>query len=242
MIGCHCEVCRSADARDSRLRTAVLVQIEHRNIVIDCGPDFRQQMLRAGVERLNAILITHEHNDHVSGMDDVRPFNFMQRIDMPVYATAQVGRELRTRFAYAFEADPYPGAPRILLREIDARYPFAVEGIPIMPIEVMHGNLPVLGFRIGSFVYLTDVKTVSAAERQKLKGCHTLVINALHRKPHYSHLSLSEALEFVAEVAPQKAFLTHVSHTMGKYEDVKPLLPHGVELAWDGLSFTAPFP
>ncbi len=241
VIGCRCEVCKSSDARDLRLRTSVLLQIEHRNLVIDCGPDFRQQMLRADVQWLNAVLLTHEHNDHVMGMDDVRPFNFMQRRDMPVYATGQVARELRKRFAYAFDPNPYPGAPRILLQEIQAGYPFAVEGIPVTPIEFSHGNLPVLGFRIGAFAYLTDMKTITDTERKKLEGCHTLVVNALHRKPHYSHLSLEEALEFVAQTGPKRAYLTHISHTMGKYEDVMPLLPEGVELAWDGLSFSVPF-
>lgn len=224
-----------------RLRTSVLVQAGDKNIVIDCGPDFRQQMLRAGVESLHAILLTHEHNDHVAGMDDVRPFNFMQRRDMPVYATAAVGRELKNRFAYAFDADPYPGAPRILLREIQKENPFEVEGIPVQPVEGLHGNLPVLGFRICDFVYLTDIKTIPETELRKAEGCHTLVLNALQRRPHYSHLNLEEALALIARLHPQKAYLTHISHTMGRYEEVMPLLPYGVELASDGQSFFVPF-
>lgn len=241
VIGCHCAVCRSTDARDHRLRSSVLVQAGNVNIAIDCGPDFRQQMLRAGVDSLRAILFTHEHNDHVAGIDDVRPFNYMQRADMPLYATAQVAQELRSRFAYAFDANPYPGAPRLLLKEIWAQQPFSVEGIPVTPIEVQHGSLPVLGFRIGRFVYLTDVKTISDAEMKKVEGCHTLIINALHHQPHYSHINLEEALELIARLQPQRTFLTHISHSMGRFEDMDPLLPEGVQLGWDELSFSVPF-
>lgn len=218
----------------------MLLEYGDKCVVIDCGPDFRQQMLRAGVERLDAILLTHEHNDHVSGIDDVRPFNFMQRADMPVYATAQVGEELRSRFPYAFELNPYPGAPRLLLQEISANRPFRISGIPFIPIEVMHGTLPVLGFRIGDFVYLTDMKTISEEEAEKLSGCHTLVVNALHHKSHYSHLNLEEALEFIHRIRPQRAYLTHISHHMGLHQTVE--LPSGIELAWDGLCLEVPLP
>lgn len=234
-------MCRSNDPRDIRLRTSLLLQTDGKNIVIDCGPDFRQQMLRAGTESLHAILVTHEHNDHVAGMDDVRPFNFMQQRHIPLYATARVAGELRNRFAYVFDANPYPGAPRIILEEISKEHPFIVEGIPVAPIEVWHGSLPVMGFRIGGFVYLTDVKTIPDAELRKVEGCHTLVLNALQRKPHYTHLNLDEALELIARLRPQQAYLTHISHKMGCYKDVTPLLPQGVELACDGLSFSVPF-
>jgi phosphoribosyl 1,2-cyclic phosphate phosphodiesterase len=215
-----------------------MLEFGHNRVVIDCGPDFRQQMLRSGVDRLDAIVLTHEHNDHVSGIDDVRPFNFLQRCDMPLYATTQVGQELRNRFPYAFELNPYPGAPRLFIHEITTDRPFFISGVSFTPIEVMHGTLPVLGFRIGDFVYITDMKSISNTEAEKLKDCHTLVVNALHHKPHYSHLNLEEALEFVARIGPKKAFLTHISHHMGVYRTIN--LPQGVELAWDGLSFTMP--
>lgn len=240
VIGCHCEVCRSDDPHDQRLRTSALLQIGNCHIVIDCGPDFRQQMLRVGVEHLHAILITHEHNDHVMGMDDVRPFNFMQKRDMPIFSTAQVAKELRARFAYAFEANPYPGAPRLMLHEINAQTPFYIEDIEIQPIEVQHGQLSVLGFRIGRFVYITDMKHIAPSELWKLAECDTLVINALNQQGHHSHMGLNEALDFIQQVKPRQAFITHISHTMGRHAQVSRLLPEGVALAWDGLCFEAP--
>jgi phosphoribosyl 1,2-cyclic phosphate phosphodiesterase len=213
------------------------LQIGDVNIAIDCGPDFRQQMLRANVTHLDAILITHEHNDHVIGLDDVRPFNFMQRRDMPIYATDAVQQELRKRFAYAFDAIPYPGAPRFQLLPIHKDRSFDVAGISIMPIEVLHGTLPVLGFRIGNFTYLTDVKTISSAEMNKTKGTKVLVTSALHIKEHYSHANLSEALDIVAAIQPAQAWLTHISHSMGLHVEVSAQLPRGVELGYDGLTF-----
>ncbi len=240
VIGCHCEVCRSDDPRDQRLRTSALIQVGDCHIVIDCGPDFRQQMLRTGTEHLHAILITHEHNDHVMGMDDVRPFNFMQKCDMPIFSTVQVAQELRARFAYAFETNPYPGAPRLMLYEINAQTPFYVEGVEIQPIEVQHGQLSVLGFRIGRFVYITDMKHIAPSELWKLTNCDTLVVNALNQQGHHSHLSLTEALDFIRHIRPRQAFITHISHTMGRHSEVSRLLPHNVALAWDGLSFEVP--
>lgn len=192
-------------------------------------------MLRAGIDSLDAILITHEHNDHVAGMDDVRPFNFFQRRDMPVYATSRVARELRRRFSYAFGPDAYPGAPRILLQEIQSDTAIHIGSTAIVPIEVMHGDLPVLGFRVGAFTYLTDVKTISEEELAKVMGTEVLVINALQHKPHSTHLHLEAALELIERIAPRKAYLTHIAHTMGRSCDVSPTLPPGVELGWDGL-------
>lgn len=235
IIGCDCEVCTSSDPRDNRLRTSLLVTHEGRNVVIDVGPDFRQQMLRAKVKRLDAVVLTHEHNDHIIGLDDVRPFNFLQNEHMPLLGTKPVLQEVRQRFSYIFEKNPYPGAPMIAPKPISKADDFTVAGIPFQPIEVMHGNLPVLGFRINDFAYLTDMKTIDEVEKQKLAGVKTLVLNALHHAWHHSHLNLEEALAFIEEIKPEQAWLTHISHRMGLHEAVSKQLPKGVGLAWDGL-------
>ena len=212
-----------------------MVESEQTSIVVDAGPDFRQQMLRNTPKQLDAIIITHEHNDHVIGMDDVRPFNFIQRKDMPVYATPKVQEELRKRFAYVFAENPYPGAPMIKLCDISKESAFEINDLKIQPIEVIHGKLPVLGFRFGNFTYLTDVKTIADEELEKVKGTHYLVLNALHHKPHYSHLNLEEALALAEKIGAEKTYLTHCSHRMGLYTEVMKTLPEGVELAYDGL-------
>lgn len=237
MIGCQCPVCKSDDPRDKRLRTAALVSVGDTNIAIDCGPDFRQQMLRTGIDHLDAIIITHEHNDHVIGLDDVRPFNFLQRRDMPVYATSRVGKELETRFAYVFHENPYPGAPRIKLFPITKDQVFEIRGIPVQPIEVMHGSLPILGYRIGDFAYLTDVLTIPEEESPKLDGVDTLVLNALHHEPHSTHLNLEQALAMVSRLKPRRTFLIHMSHRIGLHTEVNRYLPPGVALAHDDLHF-----
>lgn len=205
-------------------------------MVIDAGPDFRQQMLRAGVQRLDAVVLTHEHNDHVIGLDDVRPFIFLQNEPMPLYATDAVIKEVKQRFSYAFAENPYPGAPQFDLKPISKDEPFEVAGIPLQPIELMHGSLPVLGFRIGDFAYLTDMKTIAPSEKNKLAGIKTLVVNALHLSKHHSHLNLEEALAFIEEIRPEQAWLIHVSHRMGLHAERSKLLPDGVGLAWDGLA------
>lgn len=235
VIGCQCRVCLSTDFRDKRLRTAALVSVNGVNLAIDCGPDFRQQMLRTGIRSLDGILVTHEHNDHVIGLDDVRPFNFLQRRDMPVFATAAVAVELKQRFAYAFDDNPYPGAPMIKLHTITKDKPFEAAGVPVQPVEVLHGKLPVLGFRIGKFAYLTDVRYVSPEELSKLAGIDTLVLNALHHTPHSTHLNLEQALALIHQIGPRRALLTHMSHHMGLHAEVSGQLPVGVELAYDGL-------
>ncbi len=214
-----------------------MLEIGDRRIVIDCGPDFRQQMLRESVNQLDAILLTHEHNDHIIGMDDVRPFNFSQQKDMPVYATDRVAVALRQRFSYVFDAKPYPGAPRLQIQHIDADHPFTAAGIEVLPVAIFHGKLPILGFRIGNFAYLTDVKTIPESEMPKLRGLHTLVLNALHFNPHHTHLNVPEALEMIERIQPQRTFLTHVSHRIGLHAEMEQQLPEGVHLAYDGLRF-----
>lgn len=234
IIGCDCPVCQSTNPKDKRLRTSALLEVGDQKLSIDCGPDFRQQMLRENIKHLDGVLFTHAHNDHIIGLDDVRPFNYRQKKDMPVYATVEVQQALIKRFDYVFETDPYPGAPMVVLKTIE-NHPFEVEGTPIQPVQYLHGKLSVLGFRIGNLAYLTDMKTISDEEKSKLKNLKTIVINALHYKAHHSHLNLEEALALIEELAPEQAYLTHVSHRMGLYDEVNPTLPAGVELAYDGL-------
>lgn len=204
-------------------------------MAIDVGPDFRQQMLRAGVKDLQAILITHEHNDHIIGLDDVRPFNFRNWENMPIYATKRVQAELKHRFGYVFEKNPYPGAPMLQLHTISKDGDFEVGGFSVRPIELLHGHLPVLGFRIGDFTYLTDMKTISEVELRKVEGSKILVLNALHHKEHHSHLNLEQALTLIEKLQPEQAYLTHMSHRMGLHEEICKKLPPKVALAYDGL-------
>ncbi len=235
VIGCDCSVCRSADSRDQRLRCSVLFSNGDANLLVDAGPDFRQQMLREEVKRLDAILLTHEHNDHIIGMDDVRPFNFSSGRDMPVYASERVKEDLKVRFAYIFDHAPYPGAPRLSIHSIDKDQAFCIHGIEVLPIEVWHGKIPVLGFRIGDCTYITDANKIAAAELEKAHGSDILVLNALHHRKHHSHFNLKEALEMVEILQPRRAFFTHISHNMGQIEDINARLPEHVQLAYDGL-------
>ncbi len=234
VIGCDCPVCRSDDPRDNRLRSSALLTVGDSRILIDAGPDLRQQMLRAQVRHLDAILLTHEHNDHVIGLDDIRPFNFQTGHPMAVYALPRVMEEVRRRFDYVF-GHPIPGLPRIDLLPIDPQVPLHLDTLKIVPIEVLHGRLPILGFRIDELAYLTDVKTIPAAERSKLEGIRYLVVNALHHRQHPTHMTLQEALELIGELNPERAWLTHVSHEMGRVRDLEATLPPGVSFAYDGL-------
>ncbi len=234
VIGCNCETCRSTNAKDKRLRTAVLVETQGRTLVIDTGPDFRQQMLRANVSKVDAVLLTHEHNDHIIGIDDVRPFNFRYKMDMPVYAEQRVLSNIEERFSYIFKST-YPGVPRLVMHPISKNEPFEVFEIPIIPIEVLHYKLPVLGYRFGNFTYLTDVKTISETELRKTFDSDVLVISALHKKEHISHLSLSEALDLIKIIQPKQAYLIHFSHRMGLHDSVLKELPSNVSIAYDGM-------
>jgi phosphoribosyl 1,2-cyclic phosphate phosphodiesterase len=206
-------------------------------ITIDIGPDFRQQMLRHCVDHLDAVLLTHEHNDHVIGLDDIRPFNFTQKRDMPIYGTKRVHSELERRFYYIFDDVEYPGRPQIRYVEIDKDSDFEVGNLHIECLEVFHGKLPVLGFRIGDFCYITDAKTIPACEMDKIRNLDLLVINALHHRVHHAHLNLREAIELVRTIQPKRAYFTHISHFMGRYEDVASQLPANIYLAHDGLTF-----
>ena len=239
VIACTCKVCLSANKKDKRLRTSALLSFGRKHIVIDAGPDFRQQMLLAQIEDIEAVLITHEHNDHIIGLDDVRPFNFKHEKDIPIYSSKKVQEELKLRFSYIFKKDPYPGTPRLDLNLIDKDEIFHVSGIPIQPVEVMHGNLPVLGFRVHDFCYITDAKTITETEKEKLKKLDVLVLNALHQKEHHSHMNLSDALALINEVKPNRAYLIHISHNMGLHDEIQKQLPENVFIAYDELEISS---
>lgn len=234
IIGCECRVCTSSDPHDNRLRSSVMVTSGDTVVVTDAGPDFRQQMLRAGVKRLDAILLTHEHNDHVIGLDDIRPFNHRSGNPLQVYALTRVAGEVKKRFEYVF-ADPIPGLPRVDLIPVSPGDPFSIGGLEILPVGVIHGKLPIVGYRFGDFAYLTDVKYMEEEDMERLKGVKKLVINALQHEWHPTHLSLTEALELIRRIKPDQAWLTHLSHHMGLASEVGQTLPMGVSLAYDGL-------
>ncbi|MEM6698927.1 MAG: MBL fold metallo-hydrolase [Bacteroidota bacterium] len=235
LIGCDCEVCQSPNPKDHRLRSSVFIEVEGLNILIDIGPDFRQQVLRAKVKKIDAVLITHEHNDHIIGLDEIRAFNFLQKASIPIYASRRVLRELKQRFYYLFKEELYPGAPRVDVHEINKGQSFQVQHLEITPIEYLHGKLPVLGFRIYNFAYLTDFKSISEEEFPKLKGIKTLVLSALQRKSHHSHLTLEEALEMAKRIDAEQTYFIHMGHRMGLHEQIQTLLPQGIQLAYDGL-------
>lgn len=206
------------------------------NIVVDAGPDFRQQMLRTGINHLEAVLLTHEHNDHIVGIDDVRPFNFLSGNDMPVYGLARVLDELKDRFKYIFSTDHYPGRPRLKTIITEPFELLNVGDIGILPLDILHGNLPVLGYRFGDFTYITDAKTIPSSTIKAISGTKTLVLNTLHHREHHSHLNLMQALDIIELVKPDRAYFTHLSHEMGLYEKVQSNLPENVFIAYDGLT------
>ncbi|MEM1216837.1 MAG: MBL fold metallo-hydrolase, partial [Bacteroidota bacterium] len=217
------------------LRVSVAIRHAGKNLVIDAGPDFRQQTLRAKIEELDTILLTHEHNDHIIGLDDVRPFIFRQKRPMRVFCSERVAASLRERFSYAFAENPYPGAPSFDLNIIDDDTVFSWNGLDIQVVPYLHGRLPVQGFRFPNFAYLTDIRTIESAAVERVRHVDTLIISALHRMPHHSHASLDEALAIIERIAPRRAYLTHLSHWMGTHEEVSKLLPANVALAYDGL-------
>ncbi|GAB3830612.1 MBL fold metallo-hydrolase [Pontibacter rugosus] len=233
VIGCTCEVCRSVDYRDKRLRVSVHLEVDGKSIIIDSGPDFRQQVLRERITKLDALVFTHEHKDHTAGLDDIRAYNFLQRKDMPLFAEERVLNQLKQEFSYIFSDYKYPGIPQVQLHPI-TNTPFEVEGILFTPIRVMHYKLPVFGFRIGDFSYITDVNFISEEELDKVRGSKVIVLDALRHEPHISHFSLQEAVEILQELKPEKAYLTHISHLMGLHREVEEMLPDFIHPGYDG--------
>jgi len=236
IIGCQCPVCNSTDSRDNRLRTAALFHNDNTNIAIDCGPDFRQQMLRQDVKTLDAILITHTHNDHVIGLDDVRPFNFSMNRSIPVYGLEEHLEEIRLRFNYFFKSDPYPGAPRLNLHPIKPYVPLEIEGIEVLPLLLKHGALDVLGFRIGSKAYLTDTNYIPKRTIAALQDLEVLILDALHHKKHHSHFNLNESIEVAQRIDAERTFLIHISHKMGLHSTTDDVCPPNIHLGYDGLT------
>jgi phosphoribosyl 1,2-cyclic phosphate phosphodiesterase len=234
VIACSCPICLSNDPRDKRLRASVMVETGEKIFIIDTGPDFRQQMLRENVKNITAVLFTHEHKDHVAGLDDVRAFNFILDRHIDVYAEKRVQKAIQHEFAYIFADYKYPGIPLINMHLIDNSV-FEIEGVRILPVRAFHHKLPVFGFRIGSIAYLTDIKTITEQEKLKLIDLDILILNALRKEEHISHLSLQEALDLINELKPKQAYLTHLSHRFGLYSIEEQLLPSNVKIAYDGL-------
>jgi phosphoribosyl 1,2-cyclic phosphate phosphodiesterase len=238
IIGSDHPVCLSTNSKDKRLRVSVLISWKGFNYVIDCGPDFRQQMLSNPIERLDAILFTHEHSDHTAGIDDIRPFFFRQG-DIPIYAHERVVQSLKRRFDYIFaDEDRYPGAPAVTVNRIDKNTSIQLEDLEVIPIEAFHNRLPVLGFRIQDFVYLTDIKRIEEEELKKLRNLKVLVVNALRIEPHYSHFNLEEAVGFAQKIGAKRTYFTHISHLLGFHDEVEAQLPDNIHLAYDNLKIT----
>lgn len=237
VIACNCRVCESNNPKDNRKRTSILIEDKGKTLVVDTGPDFRQQMLDAKVQNLDAVLFTHEHKDHVAGLDDIRAFNFKSRKDMDVYAVPRVQEALKREFEYVFAENKYPGVPQVNLIEIGEE-PMQIEGIEIIPIDVMHYKLPVKAFRIGNFAYVTDTNYIAPSEMKKLKDLDVLILTALRIEKHISHFNLEEAIEVIQELKPKKAYLTHISHLLGKHKDVEEILPSNIGLCYDGLEIS----
>ncbi|MCC7400627.1 MAG: MBL fold metallo-hydrolase [Chitinophagaceae bacterium] len=232
MIGCDCEVCTSADKKDKRLRSSILVQSASTTLIVDTGPDFRYQMLRENIHKLDAALITHPHKDHIAGLDDIRAFNFFNKKQMPVYANSLTEEAIRRDFYYAFSDTKYPGIPEIELHTISLT-PFTVGDIPVTPVMTWHLKMPVMGFRFGKFTYITDANRIEDKEKEKIMGTEVLVLNALRKKEHVSHFNLKQAIDLSQELNPRETYFTHVSHQMGKHAEVESELPDSIHLAYD---------
>lgn len=235
LIGCTCPVCTSPNKKDNRLRSAILVQKDDINIVIDSGPDFRYQMLRAHVNKLDAIVFTHSHKDHVAGLDDVRAYNYFQKKAMPIYATVETQATLKREFSYVFDNPNYPGIPQLDLITIDPDKTFNVCGVDIQPIRVKHYQMEVLAFRIGGFTYITDANYIAPEQLDKVRGSNTIVLTALRHEAHPSHFTLSESIAIAQELKPEHTYFTHISHQLGLHNEVTQTLPAGMHLAYDGL-------
>lgn len=235
LIACTCKVCSSLDPLDKRLRSSIRIEVGDLTFVIDSGPDFRQQMLRSETKNLDALIFTHEHKDHIAGMDDIRAFNYVHKKPVNVYANLQVQTALKREYQYIFTDFKYPGIPEINLHTIENDKPFLIEGVKVIPIQVLHYKLPVLGFRIGDFTYITDANFISDIEKEKIRGSKVLVLNALRREKHISHYTLDEAVALVNELEVPEAYFTHISHQLGLHSEVDQSLPSGMHLAYDGL-------
>lgn len=237
VIACECRTCLSDDQHDKRLRTSLLLETEKTTILIDAGPDFRQQMLREHVMKLDSILLTHEHKDHIAGLDDVRAFNYRSQDAIDIWAEERVQKAIRKEYSYVFSEYQYPGVPKMRLNDIP-EHGFSINDIDILPVRVFHYKLPVFGFRFGNFAYITDADYIPEQSKEKLFGVKYLVVNALRKEKHVSHFSLREAIDLIREISPKKAFLTHLSHQMGLFSEISAELPAGIMLAYDGLSFS----
>ena len=235
VINCLCEVCRSLDYRDKRLRSSIVIEKNGNSILIDCGPDFRQQALIQKIDHLAGIVFTHEHKDHVGGLDDIRPFNYHQKTDIPIYASTRVLEHLKLEYPYIFLENQYPGIPKINVIQMNGE-PFQAAGIDFIPIQVMHHKLPVWGYRINDFTYITDANYIADSEKRKIRGTKILVLNALQVDPHISHFNLEQAVSMVEELAPETAYLTHISHRLGLHKKISNDLPANIHLAFDGLT------
>lgn len=238
VITCHCRVCKSKDQKDNRLRCSAMISISGHNYVIDSGPDFRQQMLRENIQDIRAILFTHEHKDHLAGLDDIRAFNFKHNKDMDVFCDLNVQKALKREFPYIFNEQKYLGVPRINIHIIEKSHPFRIEDNTFIPIEVMHHKLHVMGFRLGGLTYITDAKSIAPEEVDKVRGTEVLVLNALRIEEHISHFNLKEALDFIDVIQPKRAYLTHISHYLGSHAEISKKLPGNVHLAYDGLEIS----
>lgn len=234
IICCECRVCRSENPKDNRLRSSILIESNTAKVIIDSGPDFRQQLLRIGLKSLDAVVFTHEHKDHIAGLDEVKAFNFFNNIRMPIYASSRVQEALKREFAYIFSEEKYPGIPEIDLHLVEDS-PIIIKDIELLPIDVIHYRLPIKGYRIKDFTYITDANYISEQEKEKIKGSKIIVINALRKQNHVSHFTFQQAIDLMFELKPEKAYFTHISHQLGMYDEISAELPDFIELAYDGL-------